>query len=44
MWVASQEHAILYIEQNENYKIILHNNKITKLHLYQKLPFVNIDR
>lgn len=37
MGVASQEHAILYIEQNEIYKVILHNNEITKLHLYQKV-------
>lgn len=32
---ASHEYAILYIEQNKIYKIILHNNIITKLHLYQ---------
>lgn len=36
---ASQEHAILYIEQNEICKILLLNNIITKLHLHQKSYF-----
>lgn len=35
--VACQEHAVLYIEQNKIYGIILHNNIITNLHLYQKV-------